>query len=146
MVAGVQDADGKFTGIQRTFLRPNGASKIDEKPQKMSLGCTGRGAVRLGQADCRLAIAEGVETALSVMQPTGMPSWATLGTGGLLALHLPAETREVIIAADGETAGEDAAKTAAQHLLREGRRVWIARPRKGTDFNDLLLQPNVAGA
>jgi phage/plasmid primase-like uncharacterized protein len=106
----------------------------------MSLGCTGRGAVRLAQAGYALAIGEGVETTLSVMQPTGMPGWAALGTGGLPALQLPVETREVIIAADidADAVGEREATKAARRFIREGRHVRIARPPCGTDFNDVL--------
>ena len=56
----------------------------------------------------------------------------------LRAVELPDAVREVIIAADNDEPGEKAALDAAQRFLAEGRRVKIARPSKGSDFNDLL--------
>ncbi len=50
----------------------------------------------------------------------------------------------MIIAADGDAPGSPAAtavKEAASRFVREGRDVRIAQPSPGTDFNDLLLQP-----
>jgi putative DNA primase/helicase len=67
-----------------------------------------------------------------------MPAWAGLSTSGMMALELPDEVHDVIILADGEDAGEKAAKEAAIRWHREGRRVRIARPPPGLDFNDVL--------
>jgi putative DNA primase/helicase len=61
-----------------------------------------------------------------------------LSAGGLQALRLPPVVRSVIILADGDDAGEAAAACAAQRWLKEGRRVRIARPPRGKDFNDIL--------
>ena len=47
----------------------------------------------------------------------------------------------VTIAADGDEAGEEAAQAAARRFIAEGRKVKIARPPQGMDFNDLLLKP-----
>ena len=45
---------------------------------------------------------------------------------------------EVVIAADHDEAGLQAAERAAGQWLSEGRKVWIAKPPEyGTDFNDL---------
>ena len=65
---------------------------------------------------------------LSAMQATGNPAWAALSTSGLRALHLPNIVREVIVLADGDDPGEDAARDCAVRWHREGRRVSIARP------------------
>ena len=53
--------------------------------------------------------------------------------------------RDVIVLADGDEAGDAAARDAALRWKREGRRVRIARPPQGYDFNDLLLgrAPNI---
>jgi DNA primase len=97
--------------------------------------------VRLAQAGDELVLAEGIETALSVLQATGKPVWACLSTSGLKAVILPPEVNTVIIAADGDEAGEKAAKEAARRFYLEGREVKIARPPAGMDFNDLLMKP-----
>jgi len=73
------------------------------------------------------------------MQATGLPAWAALSTSGVQALELPDEVRDVVVLADGDDPGESAALTAARRWRREGRRVRIARPPRGLDFNDLLL-------
>ena len=73
------------------------------------------------------------------MQATGHPAWAALSTSGLRALDLPDDVRDVIVLADGDEAGEAAARDCALRWKREGRRVRIARPPQGMDFNDLLL-------
>jgi hypothetical protein len=52
----------------------------------------------------------GIETALSVLQATGKPVWACLGTSGLKAVILPPEVKTVVIAADADEAGEKAAQ------------------------------------
>jgi putative DNA primase/helicase len=139
MVACVEDRDGRFLGIHRTWLTPAG-SKTRLDPAKAALGPIGGGAVRLAPIlSEKIMLAEGIETALSVMQATGIPTWAALGTSNLAQIGLADCVREVVIAADGDAAGEAAAQLAAQRFLREGRRVLVARPdRDGNDFNDYL--------
>jgi DNA primase len=97
------------------------------------------GAVRLAQAGDTLLVGEGIETTLAAMRATGLPGWAALSTSGLRSLDLPAERPHVTILADGDAAGEAAAQAAALRWRREGRRVRIARPPQGLDFNDVLL-------
>jgi putative DNA primase/helicase len=130
--------DGKPVGIHRTYLSRDGGGKAPVTPQKMMLGPCGGGAVRLGPAINSLMIAEGIETALSAMQATGCSAWAALSTAGMRSVDLPPVVREVIVLADGDEAGETAAKAAALRWRREGRRVRIARPPAAVDFNDVL--------
>src|SRR5215510_4422653 len=80
-----------------------------------------------------------IETCLSAMRATGHPAWAALSTSGLRALDLPRDVRDVIILADADTAGEAAAKEAARRWVRQERRVRVARPPRGMDFNDMLI-------
>ena len=103
------------------------------------LGPCHGGAVRLGTPGDVLMVGEGIETCLAAMQATGNPAWAALSTSGLRALDLPQEVREVIVLADGDDPGEEAAREAALRWKRERRSVRIARPPRGCDFNDLLL-------
>jgi Toprim domain len=53
-------------------------------------------------------------------------------------------TLALIIAADGDDAGEQAANHAAERFIREGRTVRIAQPESGNDFNDVLRQEATA--
>jgi hypothetical protein len=125
--------------IHRTFLSHGGRSKAPIEPQKMMLGPCRGGAVRLAPVGVRLMVGEGIETCLAAMQATGMPAWAALSTSGLRILDLPDEARDVIVLADGDDPGEAAALEAALRWSHEGRRVRIARPPQGLDFNDVLL-------
>jgi hypothetical protein len=132
---------GRAVGaIHRTYLRPDGSGKADVVAPKRSLGRIGGGAVRLAPAGPVLAVSEGIETALSVQAATGLPTWAALSAGGIRALILPALplAAAVIIAADPDPVGTAAATDAAARWINEGRRVRIAMPPAGCDFNDIL--------
>jgi putative DNA primase/helicase len=131
--------DDKPLAIHRTFLARDGQGKAPMEPAKMMLGPCAGGAVRLGPNSECIMIAEGIETALSAMQATGQTAWAALSTSGLRTLDLPDDVREVIVLADGDEPGEAAARDCALRWKREGRRVRIARPPQGMDFNDMLL-------
>ncbi len=130
--------DDEPVAIHRTFLAVGGAGKAPLQPQKMMLGPCHGAAVRLALSADVLMIGEGIETSLAVMQATELPAWAALSTSGLRSLDLPPEVRELILLADGDDAGEAPAVDAARRWTSEGRRVRIARPGKGLDFNDLL--------
>jgi putative DNA primase/helicase len=140
MVAAVQNLAGEIVAIHRTFLTGDGR-KAPVEPVKMALGPIRGRAVRLAPAGETLALAEGIETALSVHQATGIATWAALGTANLARVELPTFVRQVIICADNDAngAGEKAALAAAAKLTREGCKVQIARPPGASmDFNDLL--------
>ena len=124
--------------VHRTFLARDGSGKAPVDPKKMMLGPCRGGAVRFSQPTDLLMVGEGIETCLAAMQATGNPAWAALSTSGLRALDLPESLREVIVLADGDDPGEAAARDCAMGWQREGRRVRIARPPRGQDFNDML--------
>lgn len=130
---------GEPVGIHRTFVARDGRGKAPVEPAKMLLGACRGGAVRLADATDHVMVGEGIESVLSVIQEMGKPGWAALSTSGLRALPLPETIAKVILLADGDAPGEAAAQDAARRWLREGRRVRIARPPEGLDFNDVLL-------
>lgn len=131
--------------VLRTYLARNGSGKAPVEPPKMMLGPCRGGAVRLAEPDDVLMVGEGIETCLAVMQQTGQPAWAALSTSGLRALNLPENVRDVIVLADGDDPGEAAAMGSARRWKREGRRVRIARPPRGIDFNDMLQRLSPVG-
>jgi putative DNA primase/helicase len=135
-----QGTDGKPVAIHRTYLARDGAGKAPLDPQKMMFGPCRGGAVRLGLPSDALMVGEGIESCLAAMLATGDPAWAALSTSGLRALDLPGDVREVIVLADGDDPGEAAARNCALRWKQEGRRVRIARPPQGMDFNDLLVE------
>ena len=130
-------APAQIPGIHRTFLLADGSGKAAFEPNKMSLGNIRGGAVHLAAPAPKMAVSEGIETGLSFMQATGIPTWAALSAGGLQALLLPPEVREVLIAADRDLVGLNAAQIAAARWHHEKRVVRIVNPPEGYDFNDL---------
>lgn len=139
-----QGSTGSPVAVHRTFLARDGGGKAPVDPAKMMLGPCRGGVVRLGEPGDVLMIGEGIETCLAAMQASGKPAWAALSTSGLRSLDLPNAVGDVIVLADGDEPGEAAAQDCARRWRREGRRVRIARPPKGMDFNDLLAIRNPA--
>lgn len=135
-------ATGSPIAVHRTFLAHDGGGKAPVDPAKMMLGPCRGGVVRLDEPGDVLMVGEGIETCLAAMQATGNPAWAALSTSGLRSLDLPRDVRDVIVLADGDEPGEAAAQDGARRWKREGRRVRIARPPNGMDFNDLLTGRN----
>ena len=141
MLAQIRGPKGEALGVHRTFLRPDGSGKADVSPAKMMLGPAAGGAVRFGPDGRVIALAEGIETSLSVSRASRLTVWATLSTSGLKGVILPplplAEV--VIICADHDDAGLAAAEATAAQLECQGRAVSVIAPRTaGADFNDVL--------
>jgi hypothetical protein len=135
-------ATGSPIAVHRTFLACDGNGKAPVDPSKMMLGPCRGGVVRLGEPGALLMVGEGIETCLAAMQASGRPAWAALSTSGLRSLDLPPDIGDVIVLADGDEPGEAAAQDCAGRWKREARRVRIARPPSGMDFNDLLKARN----
>jgi DNA methylase len=82
MVAAVQAAEGRLSGLHRTFLRLDGRGKADFDPVKKMLGACRGGAVRLAPAGRRLALCEGIETGLSIREAcSDLAVWCALTLG-----------------------------------------------------------------
>jgi putative DNA primase/helicase len=139
MVGLVEHVDHGPVGVSCTYLAIDGSQKATLDPVRMFHGPIGGGAVQLAPGGPVLAVAEGIETALSYMQVTQTPTWAALSASGIKALILPSQVTEVVIAADPDIPGIRAAHNAARRWLADGRRVRIVRPPPGCDFNDLLM-------
>jgi putative DNA primase/helicase len=145
MVAVVEHVQRGPVAVHATYLRPDGSGKADipKDQQKASFGPIRGGAVQLGVPQGEwIAVAEGVETALSVMVASAIPAWAALCAGGMERLALPPEAGMVLICVDNDAngVGARAARAAGQRFLAEGRRVRLTTPPTvGSDFNDVLL-------
>jgi hypothetical protein len=147
MVARVEGPGG-LQGLHLTILEPDGRGRREKRLAKGSR--PKGGAIRLYplEAGQPLALAEGIETALAVREATGWPAWATIAAPFMKEVVLPPEVKEVIIAADHDKAGLEAARALARKLLREGKRVRLAVPPvEGEDWLDGLkrLGPEEVG-
>jgi hypothetical protein len=133
-------------GAHFTFLQGNGLDgsvrKAASDACKLTLGQLQCGGVWLTPVDEigeQLAVAEGIETALSVQQITKIPTVAALSAAGVRSLRWPPQVKRLWIAADNDEVGRGAAKFLLERALRTGLQADIKLPAGGkNDFNDLL--------
>ncbi|MCC6780362.1 MAG: toprim domain-containing protein, partial [Hyphomicrobiales bacterium] len=111
LVAIVRDSSGNRIALHRTYLADDGTAKAPvDNPRKMLASIAG-GAVRLADLtkDGVIGLAEGIETALSVMTACArLPVWATLSASNLEQVALPTEMRKVVLLADHDPSGAGA--------------------------------------
>ena len=141
MVANVEPTGG----VHRTFLSKKGARL--PKSAKLMLGPCAGGAVRLSAADGPLVVAEGIETALSLLSGllSGPASvWAALSTSGMKALQLPPDPGKLIVATDGDEPGRDAGNALATRATAYGWNVSLLPAPDGRDWNDVLCTRGMA--
>ena len=130
--------DEAFIGVHRTFLDDAG-QKID----RMMLGDCKGGAVRLGGSGERLVVAEGIETTLSLRQLTSGQNgqfWAALSAVNMAELKLPPKPGELVVGADGDKAGREAAQVLCERAARAGWKASVLAAPDGKDFNDILTE------
>lgn len=91
MVAAMTNAQRRIVAIHRTFLKADGSGKAAVSPAKMMLGPVAGTAIRLAPLDPggTLGLAEGIETALTVMQESpGLAVWAAGSLGAIAGAGL----------------------------------------------------------
>jgi len=181
MLAAIQGPDGRFIGLHRTYLslENGGKAKIPDpdnlgeflKPKKMKGNVMG-GAIRLTAPAPFMAIAEGIENALTALKAKpDLSVWVAGSLGNICgrgegkgdphpvhegknlpsevpdmrskAIVLPDMVRDVLILADNDGKDPDEVKAkikrACNRFTKEGRRVRVAWPETGKDFNDMLM-------
>jgi putative DNA primase/helicase len=142
MIGLVEHADKGAVGIHATFLNPlDPTVRVTIKPRKKSFGPVKGGAVRLAPAGETLAIAEGIEDALTFIQETGTPAWAAISWAGIRDLIPPpaASTPNLIFIEDKDTVGQHAVADAARKFSQQGYSITIVRATEGKDINAALL-------
>ena len=146
MVAAVQGSG--LPAVRRTYLRSDGLGKAGlEGGDKLMLGATAGGAVRLTEGPSRLVVAEGIESGLSLLcglLDSPATVLAALSTSGLRGLRLPPQPGRLTIACDGDKPGREAAHALADRAHALGWKVGILDPGTGADFNDILTGKAVA--
>lgn len=141
LVACVSGADGPLSGIQRTYLAPDGRGKADVPTPKLSLGRVSGGAIRLAGLDGgELVVCEGLEDGLSLLQALGRPVWVAAGASMLPNITFPNAIRKVAIGGDNDDAGREAAAKAARAFTARGIEARVFFPSVGKDFNSQLME------
>lgn len=151
MIARVDDAIS--FAVHRTFLAERGEGKTQLQPAKAMLGSCKGGAVHLSPFAMHakggpLVVTEGIENGLSLLsglleEPATV--WAALSTSGLVSLNLPRTPGHLIIAADGDEAGKNAARKLSYRATYLGWRVSHLTPPDGADWNTCLDYTRQAG-
>lgn len=153
MTAAVRDVNGRLVTLHRTLLTSFGTKADVAAPKRLMKlpkdrtisGC----AIHIGEPQRTLALAEGIETALSVAVSTNLPCWACICAHGLEVVEIPPTVREVLIFADKDRSntGECSAQKLFQRLSALGGAVRVMSIReeipdtaKSIDFNDLLCR------
>lgn len=140
LVGLVEGGDG--FAVHRTYLRSDGKGKAGlDGGDKLMLGATSGGAVRLTEGPMRLVAGEGIESTLSLacgLLDGPATLWAALSTSGLRKLRLPVRPGRLTVASDGDMPGREAAHALAEQAHALGWAVGRLDPGDGADFNDIL--------
>jgi putative DNA primase/helicase len=145
MVGIIHNPHGAPVSMHLTYLGAGQKAPIEPNRVVMTpKGSIKGAAIRLYPIlDGELAIAEGIESALSVANITSGPAWAVISANGMREFEPPPEVRRLRIYADADHnfTGQAAAFHLANRLaLRRDIIVDVVLPKdRGTDANDVLL-------
>jgi hypothetical protein len=140
--------EGKVNGVQVVYLNEEG-QKLDCQEPKRSYGIIKGSAVPVHVGGNLYAVAEGVETALSVaMACKDMTIFASLGSiTNFSAMDFKAQNNTLIIFSDNDQPGNPSNRKmalAADELSEKGFNVLVCKPKEvGKDFNDVLKEKGV---
>lgn len=138
MICRIDNAAGDLVAVHRVYLTTEGR-KAPLDPAKAAKGPIWGGAIRFASGP-EIVVAEGPETALAAGLIFSLPAWSAINAGNLgKGLILPPQVKRVVVAADNDKPGIEAAEAAARRWKAEGRAVRITLPDKpGDDFADVL--------
>lgn len=129
----------RLLALQRTFLDADGCRARDLVRPRRLFGHPGSGAVRLAAANDDLALAEGVETAVSAMILLGLPVWAVIGSARMAKVTIPETVRHLVLLPDNDAPGRRGAALAQVAHAQPGRTIETLWPWYGlNDWNDVL--------
>lgn len=141
LVALITDARSKEPlSLHRTWIRADG-TKADVDPPRLLLSGHRKqgGVIRLWPDEAvttGLGVAEGIETALSLAHGY-TPVWSLVDAGNMAVTPVLAGIEALVIAADNDPAGLQAADELARRWAAAGREVIVTR-QAANDLNDTL--------
>lgn len=142
MVAAVTGPDGSLATVHRTYLDEHGhKTAMQGGARKLAAGDLPPGsAVRLGEHEGILGVAEGIETALSAEILFGVPVWACINKVRLQSFIPPQTVNTLIVFGDTDEkfGGQAHAYGLAHRVACAGLKVRVELPGEG-DWNDVLL-------
>lgn len=142
MVARLCAPDGRLLALHRTWLTTDGRKAPTPGPCKKLTPTAGHLAgacVRLGKPEAgQIGIAEGIETALAAYSASAVPTVAAYSAGGVAAFLWPAGIERLMIFADHDDAGANAAARLRERGQRSGLTVSVMTPTEpGSDWCDV---------
>ncbi len=143
MLAAIVGSDGKLLAIHRTYL--GDACKADvPTPKKLTASAGSLAGACIPLARPRggvLGIAEGIETAAAASLGSGLPVVAAYCANALSGFHWPRGIERLVIFADNDPAGQQAAAVLAQRANKAGITTKTLTPSKpGTDWADVYRE------
>lgn len=144
LVFRVCDGRGRSVTLHRIYLDQDGNKAPVSSPKKLmsypkGIRALTGGAIRLTPAAKALGVAEGPETALAIMEATGMAVWSTVSTALMRQVCLPKEVENLVVWLDKDANG--AGRSAAQELCQ---RMWAQNIHVGAVMPRLPLEPGVS--
>ena len=143
MVAPLIAPDGGTVALHRTYLHPDGRPLLrDNRKVKKLTGAAGplAGACIPLHKPVHgvLGVAEGIETALAAWCASGVPTVAGYCAGNMAAYRWPAGVQRLVIFADADEAGREAADTLRARALAVHMRCEVLTPTiEHTDWADV---------
>lgn len=141
MVAPIVAPDGRTVALHRTYLTADGRKADVPSPKKLisAAGPMAGACIPLHKpARGCIGIAEGIETALAAWCASGVPTVAAYCAGNLAAWQWPAGVQRLVIFADADKAGREAADTLRARALSRHLRCEVVTPTDhGSDWCDV---------
>jgi putative DNA primase/helicase len=130
-----------FTSIDTNEITAIHRIRVDRparwpKTERRMLGAVAGSAIKLDPVGPRLAIAEGVESALAARQIGFGATWAT---GSAREFEPIDGVNELVIIGERDDASRKAVDACSALWRERGRDVVLALPMAGNDFNDYLM-------
>lgn len=135
--------DGKLIAIHRTYLTDGKKADVPT-PKKLTAASASLAGACIPLAAPRggvLGIAEGIETAVAASLGSGLPVVAAYCANALSGFHWPRGIDRLVIFADNDLAGQQAAAALAQRANKAGIGNKTLTPsRPGADWADVWLE------
>ena len=148
MIAPLIGADGRLLALHRTYLTTDG-QKANVATVKKVTGTagplTGACIPLFRPKDGVIGVAEGIETAIAGNLGSGIPTMAAYSASGLAGFIWPLGVKRIVVFADADTAGANAAQALKTRAVRAGLKVNVVTPSTpGADWCDVWARHGAA--
>jgi putative DNA primase/helicase len=140
-VAPIVAPDRRIVALHRTYLTTDGRKAAVPTPKKLTAaaGVLAGACIPLHRpAHGVIGVAEGIETALAAWLASGVPTVAAYCANALAGFQWPAGVRRIVVFADNDMAGREAADALRVRAVRAGLHASVMTPtNEGADWCDV---------